>query len=1313
MTPLAGDGGCRSVIDELRDGYFEVDLAGNITVVNPALCEILGRPARELEGTNNRAYGDPEDAPKVYAAFNEVYRTGAPNPGFGSRVIRKDGTRRTVETSVSLVRDEKGEAVGFRGILRDVTDRVRVDEELARQVRRNESILNSAGEGIYGLDRAGRVTFVNPVASSMLGYEIEELVGRPMHELTHHTTSDEKPYPSGKCPIYRAITDGTFHRVADEVFWRKDGTSFPVEYASTPIFEGGEAVGAVVTFSDITERKGDEEALRRAEEAYRSLFENATVGIFRTSVDGRILMANTALARMHGYETPGHLLAGVDGAGQLYADPVRRDEFVRLLSREGEVSGFEVEGRKKNGAAFWISLTAWAVRDEDGSVVGFEGRAEDVSERKKVEDELRSAHQELNSHFENSPVGVVEWDKDLRVLRWSGGAERIFGWGADEVVGQTIGGDLRFIHEQDEEEVGAVVTRLLDGEDRVVFSNRNYRKDGSVLDCEWYNSVLRDESGGVLSVMSLVLDVTARERANREARELANYSRTIVETTPDALTAVDLEGKITDTNAAMQEVTGLRRDELIGSSIFSYFPEPERGVRGLEAVLTHGSLRDFPLEIRHRDGRITPVLYNAAALRDAGGEVIGALGSARDVTERRRAEAELKEAKEDAESASRAKSGFLASMSHEIRTPMNGVIGMAELLAGTNLDPEQREYAETVRSSGEALLTIINDILDFSKIEAGKMRLEVIDFDLGGVIEETVGLLSGRAREKGIGLEFLLEPGLPTALRGDPGRIRQILTNLTGNAIKFTEQGRVALRVRLIGEEAERVAVRFEVSDTGIGMTEEQRGDLFRAFFQADVSTTRRYGGTGLGLAISRQLVELMGGEIGVESEYGVGSTFWFILPLGKQSKVVPVAPRPREELRGLRALVVGGDVSNRRILQRQLRSWGMDGGAAEDGPRALAELRSAARGERPYDVALLDVTGPGADRIKLAREIKIDPKISSTRLLLLVSSGRPGDGRRAAEAGIEAYLTKPVRQSELYDTLATVLGNFSESTEGRKEAYLVTRHSVREGRSGAGARVLLVEDNAVNQRVAMRMLEKLGYRVELAADGVEALEALAKKHYAAVLMDVQMPNMDGYEATAEIRGREGPAGHTPIIAMTANAMRGDREKALEAGMDDYVPKPVRSEDLDATLSRWVVPDREGPEGVADDGSADPSPEEAEVLDRAVISSLRGLQGEGDPDIVAELATMFLEDASERLLELRKAIRQGDAEKVASVSHALKGASGNLGAKRVFALCQEFEEMGNSGVLAGASGRIGRLEVEVTRARAELEEISRVEEEPG
>ena len=696
-------------------------------------------------------------------------------------------------------------------------------------------------------------------------------------------------------------------------------------------------------------------------------------------------------------------------------------------------------------------------------------------------------------------------------------------------------------------------------------------------------------------------DITDRKLAEQELQKTVSLLRATLESTADGILVVDQEGRIENFNkpfAAMWRiptpVLEARNDDLALEFVLEQLKEPEAFLEKVRELYEKTDAESFDV-IAFKDGRI---FERYSKPQRIGEMAVGRVWSFRDVTEQKRAEEglaaanqelgsanrRLKDAIEEtrrmaltAEAANRAKSEFLANMSHEIRTPMNGIIGMGSLLLETDLTSEQREYATIVHSSAESLLSIINDILDFSKIEAGQLDLEVLDFDLRTTVEDVADMLALRAHARGLELSCLIQPEVSAFVRGDPGRLRQILLNLVGNAIKFTHEGEVSIRVDQDHETDTDVTIRFDIVDTGVGVPASKRDRLFRPFSQVDASITRSYGGTGLGLAISKQLVELMQGQIGFESEEGKGATFWFTVVLPKQAEGKKVEVAAPADVRGSRILVVDDHATNRRVLCEMLRSWGCRFSEAGSGPEAMDMLtRTACEGD-PFRIALVDMRMREMDGRTLGRKIKTDPVLKDTILVALTSVGARGDAMHLQSMGFAAYLAKPVRKSQLHDCMATVLGISTVAAE-EDSPSIVTRHVLKENRKRR-VRILLAEDNIVNQKVARRILEKLGYRADVAANGSEAVEALKSTAYDLVLMDVQMPLMNGFDATALIRDPRSRVLNpkVPIIAMTAHAMKGDRERCLEAGMDDYLSKPIQPAALSLILEKFL--DREKADG--------------------------------------------------------------------------------------------------------------------------------------
>ncbi len=807
--------------------------------------------------------------------------------------------------------------------------------------------------------------------------------------------------------------------------------------------------------------------------------------------------------------------------------------------------------------------------------------------------------------FNNAQVGIVVTNTDGYITHINGEFTRIFGFTSEDAIGNKI--EPLFIPEETHQKHEQMM-QLLYQENRVEYETVRITKEGKKIPVMCRVSMIENNGkriGGFAIYSDLaetrqyqeklleskneleqrVIERTRelekanselkkqikdRERIEQELKESEQRYRTAIENSNDGISIIQ-EGGLVYTNKRYLNIYGYESLEEINKvGIYNLIhPDDVNMVRTRSSAREKGDLGGQSYEHRciRKDGSVINIEVSAARFmynnKPAG------IAFIRDITDRKHVELELKKSKDEAVRANKAKSEFLANMSHEIRTPMNAIIGMAGLLLDTKLDKEQVEYLDIIRKSSDALLGIINDILDFSKIEAGKLDLETLDFDLRNALDEMVSLPAITAQKKGLEFIYEIEPDVPSLLCGDPGRLRQIVINLTSNAVKFTEHGEVLLHVSGIKEDENEVVLKFSVKDSGIGISREDINRLFQSFHQVDASTTRRYGGTGLGLVISKKLVELMRGEIGVESVKGEGSTFWFTVVLEKQKGVVETVLTPPEDIRGKRFLVVDDNKTNLLIIQRYLETWGFVCDTAWSGEMGLILLKAAVKANAPYDGVMSDMQMPGMDGIEFGRLIKSDQAIKDTILIMLSSRGMRGDSAEVRDAGFSAYLIKPIRRSQLFDCL--VMSFSRKDVMNKEKKQIITRHTVADTRK-KNIKILIAEDNIINQKLAIKLLEKFGYKADAVANGEEAVRLLSMVPYNLVLMDVQMPVMDGLEATKIIRNPESHVRdhNIPVIAMTAHAMSGDREICISAGMNDYISKPINPELLLEKLNSYV-----------------------------------------------------------------------------------------------------------------------------------------------
>ncbi|MDB9822707.1 PAS domain S-box protein [Deltaproteobacteria bacterium] len=893
------------------------------------------------------------------------------------------------------------------------------------------------------------------------------------------------------------------------------------------------------------------------------IFSNMSIPIVVVSSDDRIETCNGAALSLLGYEEK-------ELAGMLFEKILAEGEGFSGLKKEGmknSVRNRELFYLSKDGKRIPVLLSASVIGDLGSKSGKAVYAAQDISLRKEIENALRESEDLSRRIFEQSNDGIIIHQSE-RIIDVNQRACDMLGYGKERLLQMSV---YELLPMKVRKDVQGKIRRIIGGKP-MLFETHYSKGGGSRLDVEVSANVVDQEKR---IIQSIIRDVTQQKHAEKEM----HMFRHMLDQSNDAIYIVDPgTDRIIEFNETACRSLGYERDRLLGMRIKDIAIDMHNESVGLniirEQIIRNGQLV-FEGVQRRKDGATFPVEVSTRAVDYEGKKYT--VSVTRNIKERKKYERDLKKTKAAAEAASMAKSEFLANMSHEIRTPMNAIIGMTHLALDTNLTKEQYEYLNAVRISADNLLQIINDILDFSKIEAGHMELEEMEFDLRNTLEGVADTLAFKAHNKGLDLNLHIRKGVPEYVIGDPGRLRQILINLGGNAVKFTNEGEVSISCGVEEDKGKTVLIHFVVSDTGIGIPGEKVSEIFESFRQADGSTTRKYGGTGLGLSISKKLTELMGGEIGVKSSWGKGSTFHFTARYGVQSNSKISISEGHEDLRGKRILIVDDNSTNRKILKEMVSCWEVINQGVPDGKSALEEMGKAVKDGRPYDLLLLDGQMPEMDGFEISRFLKDMPIFKDTAIIMLASMGLRGDMARCKEMGISAYLIKPIKQAELYDAVQMVLSS-NGSVDIAKKERVVTRHAIKELHRRKGMKILLAEDNPVNQQMAKKLLEKQGHSVKVAEDGEKALQFFENGGFDIVLMDVQMPIMDGLETTMAIRSRElerstpngRPESRIPIVAMTAHALKEDRDRCLDAGMDDYLSKPIVPKKLSEILGKYI-----------------------------------------------------------------------------------------------------------------------------------------------
>jgi PAS domain S-box-containing protein len=1286
----------RRVIEASGDWVSVLDLEGCFISMNAEGCRAMEvDDVRMLVGKTWLGMWRGDAGEPAKAALSEA-RAG--NIGrFTAFCPTVNDAPRWWNVMVKPVLGATGSCEKLLAVARDITDGRQAEEKFRALFQRSvdaHCILDDHG-----------IFECNDAAVRGLGYaKPEELNGLRLEQASPDTQSDGKRSGQKIAEAIQLARRAGHCRFA-WTFRRKNGQNLPAEVSLTPIdLDGRKALFAV--WRDLSERQQAETALRESESRFQQFMEHSPFAAFIKDDQGRLIYVNRKFEQGLGRKSAEVL--GKTAFEWLPAETARKltesDQAVLASGQPGEIVEPVplADGRTRE----WL-LMKFPIKSESGRTL-LGGVGIDVTDQRGAERQLQQSEAQFRDLFDDAPVAYHELDLKNRITRVNKTELTLLGYAAEEMVGRLV---WDFIVEDKNADAAQNA-----GDSAMDAYQRTFRrKDGKTIPVLMRHKLIKDGHGMICGMRSTLQDISALKRKEEQLREAEEKYRSIFEHAVEGIFQSTGEGAYINANPALAQIYGYDSPDDLMCSVTNVgrqlYVDPQRRPAFVALMNEKGSVTDFESEIRRKDGSRIWISERARAVRDQDGKLLYYEGTVEDVTARRETDAAITQARDAALESARLKTEFLANMSHEIRTPMNGVIGMTGLLMDTDLTPKQRDFAETISGSAESLVAIINDILDFSKIEAGMLVFEEIDFQLGQAVEGAVELLAERAAAKEIELTSLLQSDVPSDLRGDPGRLRQVITNLVGNAVKFTDKGEVFVQAQKVDEDAESVRLRFTIRDTGVGIDKDAQGKLFQAFVQADGSTTRKFGGTGLGLAICKQLVRQMDGEIGVESTPGKGATFWFTARFVKQPQAVPAVVPQLEILRKARILVVDDNATCRSAIHHMLQAVGVREELAVSGPEALVMLRTSATRNQLYDVILIDMRMPEMDGMGLARAIRNDRRFAGIPLVMMTSRDRRDDPEAMRDVGIDAYIPKPLKRAALFDALRSVLTD-DDAGVGMDASLVALKRGPASAAPMAGLslHILVAEDNEVNQKVALHQLKKIGFTATAVGNGVAAIEALRKDDYDIVFMDCQMPELDGYGATSQLRKIEGNERHTWVIAMTANTLEGDRDKCLAAGMDDYVAKPVKTDDMLAALNRYVRA-MDGPPAVATAPATPAAPElsagveEEEMLaiDPAALAGFREMDEDGNGRIVDHLIEAFLDNTPKVIAEGQRALEQQAALQVARCAHSLKGSCSNFGAARMRDACLRLETLAGTGNLTGASEMLSQIETEFEHVRLALE----------